>query len=70
LLDFETLQKQKFSPDWRADRSSRNDVTVKKLLADCFKTISGLPEDWTVSGPCHLYTTGTAFTLSQTRQEL
>jgi len=42
LLDFETLQKQKFSPDWRADRSSRNDVTVKKLLADCFKTISGL----------------------------
>jgi len=21
LLDFETLQKQKFSPNWRADRS-------------------------------------------------
>jgi len=24
---------------------------VKKLLADCFKTFSGLTEDWTVSGP-------------------
>jgi len=34
------------------------DVTAKKLLADCFKTFSGLPEDWTVSGPCHLYSKG------------
>jgi len=24
------------------------------LLAHCFKTSSGRPEDWTVSGPCHL----------------
>ena len=23
---------------------------LKNLLADCFKTFSGLPEDWTVSG--------------------
>jgi len=37
--------------------AARNDVTAKKLLADCFKTFSGLPEDWTVSGPCHLYST-------------
>jgi len=28
---------------------------LKKLLADCFKTFSGQPEDWTVGGPCHLY---------------
>jgi len=34
--------------------AARNDVTAKKLLANCLKTFSGLPEDWTVSGPCHL----------------
>jgi len=28
---------------------------LKKLLADCFKTFNGQPEDWTVSGLCHLY---------------
>jgi len=28
---------------------------LKKLLADGCKTFSGRPEDWTVSGPCHLY---------------
>jgi len=42
----------------RADRSGpkRPGMTSsrKKLLADCFKTSSGRPEDWTVSGPCHL----------------
>jgi len=31
---------------------------LKKLLTDCFKTFSGQPEDWTVSGPCHLYQGG------------
>jgi len=30
-------------------------LPLKKLLADCFKTFSGRPEDWTVSCPCHLY---------------
>jgi len=28
---------------------------LKKLLADCFKTFSERPDDWTVSIPCHLY---------------
>ena len=31
--------------------------SLKKLPADCFKTFSGRPEDWIVSGPCHLYRT-------------
>ena len=31
---------------------------LKKFVADCFKTSSGRPEDWTVSGPCHLYNIG------------
>ena len=30
---------------------------LKKLLADCFKTFNGRPEDLTVSGPLHLYFT-------------
>jgi len=34
--------------------AARNDVTAKKLLADRFKTFNGLPDDWTLSGPCHL----------------
>jgi len=40
-----------------ASRLQRPGMTtpLKKLLADCFKTFSGRPEDWTVSGPCHLY---------------
>jgi len=46
------LQKTKiFSEQTEA---ARNDVMAKKLLADCFETSSGRPEDWTVSGPCHL----------------
>jgi len=32
-------------------------LSLKQLLADCFKTSSGRPEDWTVSGPCHLQCT-------------
>ena len=32
--------------------------SLKKLLADCFKTPSGRPEDWTVSGSCHLLLRG------------
>jgi len=31
--------------------AARNNITAKKLLADYFKTFSGCPEDWTVSGP-------------------
>jgi len=49
LLDFSTLQKTKIFGEQTA--AARNDVTAKKLLADCFKTFSGRPEDWTVSGP-------------------
>ena len=58
LLDFETLQQTKFSAS-RLQRpvAARNDVIAKILLADCFKTSSGWPEDWTVSGSCHLYPT-------------
>jgi len=42
-----------------ASRPQRPGMTspLKKLLADCFKTFSGRSEDWTVSGPCHLYFT-------------
>ena len=53
LLDCETLQKTKSFGEQTA--AARNDVIAKKLLVDCFKTSSGWPEDWTVSGPCHLY---------------
>jgi len=47
------LQKPKFL----ASRLKRPVMTssLKKLLTDCFKTSSGRPEDWTVSGQCHLY---------------
>jgi len=48
-------KKQKFRLVGEQTVAARNDVTAKKLLADCFKTFSGRPEDWTVSGPCHLY---------------
>jgi len=56
LLDFETLQKTNFHLIGEQTAAARNDVTVKKLLADCFKSFSGRPEDGTVSGPCHLWT--------------
>jgi len=52
LLDFETLQNTKSS----TSRLQRPGMTspLKKLSTDCFKTFSGRPEGWTVSGPCHL----------------
>jgi len=53
LLYFETSQKTKIFGEQTA--AARNEVTAKKLLADSFKTFSGRPEDWTVSGPCELY---------------
>ena len=42
-----------------ASRPQRPGMTspLKKLLADCYKTFSGRPEDWTASGPCHLFST-------------
>jgi len=46
LLDYETLQKTKIFGERTA--AARNDVMAKKIA-------SGRPEDWTVSGPCHLY---------------
>jgi len=57
LPDFETLQNQKFSPNWRADRSGpewrhrfKNCLrTVSKPLADCPKT--GLLAARAISGP-------------------
>jgi len=51
-------KKQKFlASGLQRPVATRNDVIAKKFLADCFKTSSGQPEDWTVSGPCHLYYT-------------
>jgi len=42
LLDFETLQKTKIFGEQTA--AARNDVTAKKLLADCFKTLANGPK--------------------------
>jgi len=43
LLDFETLQKTKISPHWRADPqwpvAARNDVTVKKVVSRLFQNL-------------------------------
>ena len=51
LLDFETAKNKKFA--LLASRPQRPGMTspLKKLLADCFKTFSGRPEDWTVKRP-------------------
>jgi len=35
--------------------AARNDVIAKKIASGLFQNLSGRPEDWTVSGPCHLY---------------
>jgi len=53
VVRFKLCKKQKAS----VIRLQRPGMTslLKKLLADCFKTFSGRPEVWTVSGPCHLY---------------
>jgi len=34
--------------------AARNDVIAKKLASGLFQNLSGRPEDWTASGPCHL----------------
>jgi len=36
--------------------ATRNDVIAKKIASGLFQNLSGRPEDWTVSGPCHLST--------------
>jgi len=53
LLDHETLQKTKNFGEQTA--AARNDVIAKKIVSGLFQNRSGRPEDWTVSGPCHLY---------------
>ena len=35
--------------------AARSDVIAKKIASGLFQNRSGRPEDWTVSGPCHLY---------------
>jgi len=52
FVRFWNFAKKKFS----ASRLQRPGMTspLKQLLAACFKTFSGLPEDWTVGGTCHL----------------
>jgi len=55
LVDFETAKNRNFRLIDEQTAAARNDVRAEKLLADCFKAFSGRPEDWTVSGPCHLY---------------
>jgi len=54
LIGFETAKIKNVRPFSEQTVAARNDVTAKKLLANCFKTFSGRPEDWTISGPCHL----------------
>jgi len=53
LLDYETLQKTKIFGEQTA--AARNDVIAKKIDSGLFQNISGRPDDWTVSGACHLY---------------
>jgi len=52
LLDYETLQKTKIFGEQTA--AARNDVIAKKIANGLFQNLSGRPEDWTVSGLCHL----------------
>jgi len=49
-------KKQKFLAS-RLQRpvAARNDVIAKNIDGGLFQNLSGWPEDWTVSGPCHLY---------------
>jgi len=49
-------KKQKFLES-RLQRpvAARNDVIAKRIAGGLFQNLSGRPEDWTVSGPCHLY---------------
>jgi len=60
LLDYETLQKTKIFGEQTA--AARNDVIAKRIVGRLFQNLSGRPEDWTVSGPCHLYTRVQALT--------
>jgi len=56
LLDYETLQKRKIFGEQTA--AARNDVIAKKIASGLFQNLGGRPQDWTVSGPCHLYCSG------------
>jgi len=53
LLDYETLQKTKLFGEQTV--AARSDVIAKKIASGLFQNRSGRPEDWTVTGPCHLY---------------
>jgi len=55
LLDYEALQKTKIFGEQTA--AARNEVIAKKIASGLLQNLSGRPEDWTVSGPCHLYCT-------------
>ena len=48
-------KKQKFLAS-RLQRpvAARSDIITKKIASGLFQNRSGWPEDWTVSGPCHL----------------
>jgi len=52
LLDYETLQKTKIFGEQTV--AARSDVIAKKIGSGLFRNRSGWPEDWTVSGQCHL----------------
>jgi len=56
LLDYETLQKTKIFGEPTV--AARSDVIAKKIASGLFQNRSGRLEDWTVSGPCHLYWRG------------
>jgi len=53
LLDYETLQKPQTFGEQTA--AARNNVIAKKIVSGLFQNLSRWPADWTVSGPCHLY---------------
>jgi len=38
----------------KQNAAARNDVIAKKIASGLFQNRSGRPEDWTVSGLCHL----------------
>jgi len=52
LLDYETLQKTKIFGEQTA--AAQNAVIGNKIASGLFQNLSGRPEDWIVSGPCHL----------------
>jgi len=54
VVRFRNCKKQKFRLTGEQTAAARNDDTAKKGVSGLFQNFSGWPEDWNVSGPCHL----------------